>query len=231
MAKNYIAWAHDFLRAMYPALERKKYALSLVAYDEYDKPETLARSFKLDVGEGPKYKYDIIVGGYPGFTKPPKDFRPGPQYFKQFLSSTFSFDSHDWLVVFAADGPAIGNPEAQEQFGEFAAAHPDLTDDLVLAELERGGAKCGPKDSEQFMRSFSTRPFARFLGQFELISAEFKVASPYAGISVVRVWEAMAKARQADGATLTYKLGFEQFNGDLFSIETVPHRLARWPEK
>jgi hypothetical protein len=120
VTKNYVAWAHEFLRAMYPGLADKRYTLTLVSYHEYDKPSELTRWFALDVGEGPKYEYYRVVGGYAGLSpQPPKDFHPGPQYPKQLLSSGFRLDSHDRLEGFTVDGPGIGNAEVGVAFGKF----------------------------------------------------------------------------------------------------------------
>jgi hypothetical protein len=225
-ARNYVAWAHEFLLAMYPGLEGKKYTLSLVGYDEYDKPAPQYRSFMLDVGEGPKYEYTRIIGGWSGFEPPPKDFHIGPQYYKQLISTGFNFDAHDRLVMFAAQGTAIGNSDAQNRFEEFMASHPDVTDDVVLTELKSLGAKYGPNDREPFIRNFSTKSLSRFLGPIEVQSVRFLDAGGYAGVSVLGVWEVMVRVTQPSEKPLMYQVDFEEFNGDLVNLETYPNRLT-----
>jgi hypothetical protein len=224
--KNHVAWAQEFLRAIYPALNGKKYTLSLVGYDEYDKPGAQYRSFTLDVGEGPKFKYTRIFGGYAGPLPPPKDFHVGPQYYKQLLQSSFEFDSHDRLVQFSVEGPATGNPDAQDRFVEFATSHPKLTDDVVLAELTSLGAKYGPKDRDQFLQNFSTKPIARFLGPFEVEDVKFVGVSGYEGISVLGEWKVVTRVDREADAPLRYELDFEQYNGDLVELGIFPNRLT-----
>src|ERR1700676_86287 len=70
--KDYILWAQEFLRAVYPDLSGKKYVLTLEAYLEYDKPGLPARWLKMDVGEGPKDWRKGYIGGCTNEIVPPQ---------------------------------------------------------------------------------------------------------------------------------------------------------------
>jgi hypothetical protein len=50
---NYVAWAREFMRAMYPDLSGKKYFVTVQGGARYDEPDELLRSFKMYVGNGP----------------------------------------------------------------------------------------------------------------------------------------------------------------------------------
>jgi hypothetical protein len=205
-------------------MDAKKYALSLVAYYEYDKLDAEFRSFMLDVGEGPKYGYNRVIGGWAGSAPPPKGLHPGPQYYKQLLSAAFTFNAHGRLVAFSCQGPATGNPDAEDRFDEFAAAHPGMTDAVALAELETVGAKYGPGDRDQFMRNVATKPLARFLGPFQVQNTKFVNLSAYP-VAVLGQWDVLVKVTPVGESPLMYKLTFEQFNGDLVTLQTPPDRL------
>jgi hypothetical protein len=52
--KTYIRLGEDFLHALYPALNDKKYTITVETSFRYDDPTDVPRAFTLDIGTGPK---------------------------------------------------------------------------------------------------------------------------------------------------------------------------------
>jgi hypothetical protein len=226
--KSYAAWAQDFVRAMYPSLNDKKYVLSVDEWAAYDEPGAQARWLSLSVGEGPQGQYSKIIGGYAGFTPPPRDFHPGPQYFKQYLKAGFAFDEDDRLISFSASGVAVENSEVEGQCHDFLASHPSLTQNETNAALLRLGVKYGPGDKEAFEQNLPLKELSRFLGKIEMVSVSPvpDCVSP-SGVVQWVTWNVTFRILQSDGTRLPYLLFFDPFNGELTSVLTGP--LAALP--
>lgn len=65
--KTYIKLGEDFLHALYPDLNDKKYTVTLETSFKYDDPTDIPRVFTLDVGAGPKsLVLSCCFGGYVG---------------------------------------------------------------------------------------------------------------------------------------------------------------------
>lgn len=143
VTKNYAAWAQDFLRAIYPKLSDKKYVASEEGLFGYDESGAGARWLTLYVGEGPKGEYSQIIGGFAGTTPRPKDFHFGKQYYKQFLTARFTFDDHDRLWSYSAEGIAIGNAESRAQYNDYIVSHPGLTQAETDAAIHQAGVNFG----------------------------------------------------------------------------------------
>jgi hypothetical protein len=62
VTKNYIVWAQEFLRAMYPDLNGKKYMLTAETPVPYDRPGEPLHWLQLDVGDG--YKDYVITASH-----------------------------------------------------------------------------------------------------------------------------------------------------------------------
>jgi hypothetical protein len=84
-AKTEIVWAQEFLRALYPGLDGKKYTLTVETYLAYDQPGAPITWLRMDVGEGPKDWLKGYVSGCvnsvvePPFHWPwPKELGPEP---------------------------------------------------------------------------------------------------------------------------------------------------------
>lgn len=224
VTKNYVVWAHEFLRTMYPDLNGKKYFLSVEASEEYDKLGEPMKSLQIYVGEEVVFAPSrCCFGGYVGSAPPPENSHPWP---RQLLKSGFGFDSHDRLGSFGADGSAIGNPEVSATFGKLAGPHPEWTDAEVNAALKKAGVKYGPGDKEQFIKDLPIQKLDHFLGKLVVISVELLPVDRNA-TQAWPWWEVKAKATQPDGAELSYKLTFEPSKGDLTDIVQVPNPFDR----
>jgi hypothetical protein len=169
------------------------------------------------VGAGPK---DMILGylaGYEG-AKPPKDYKPGPVYPKQFLMVGFIFDSRGRLTSVAAQGPALGDEGANNALREWAFEHPESRDEKVAVELKRRGAKYSPADKQAFTGNLPVQVLQRFLGKLDIVSVEFYGLD---GATILPMWIVKAKTESSRADHLMYELWFEPFKGDLISIKTI----------
>lgn len=230
LSKNYVAWAQDFLRTMYPDLNGKGYFLSLESAGQYDNPGTPLPPTILYVGHGPEYEVLGMIGGCLDFgpvpppgahvaSPPPstEDCQIGPRHPKQELETGFRFDNHDRLVSFGAHGPAVGNPEALNKVTAQMRTHPEMTDSEIIAALKKAGAKYGPNDKELLLKNFPYTKLGRFLGNIRILSVDYTQPFPMSReIGPENPWwEVTAAATQRDGTVITYKFRFEEFKGNL----------------
>jgi hypothetical protein len=228
VSKNYVARAQDFLHAMYPSLNDKKYVQSVEGWVEYDESEAPLRRFTLYIGEGIKGQYYRVLGGYVGLVRP-KDFHPGYQFFKQFLTAGFNFDKHDRLVHFSAEGLAIKSAEARGEYFDYLKSHPDLTQAETNGQLRNAGCKYGPDDEQAFTKHLPLGVLERFLGPIEVVSVKpVEMVTSDSGVVQEVDWSVTVQTTRSDGTKLQYGLLFDSFNGDLIGLDTLP--LFRVPD-
>jgi hypothetical protein len=221
--KNYPAWAQEFLRSMYPSLNQKKLLVTAEGLFAYDEVGAQERWLTISVGNGPKGQYSKVIGGWEGWTPPPKDFHGGPQYYEQFLTAGFTFDKNDHLVSYAASGPAIGNADVEGEYFEFVDAHPSLTRAQIDRKLSQTKVKYGPGQQEEFTKHLPLGELSRFLGHIDGLSVEPNVVktSDSGEVEWVR-WKVSLTASVSGGERLAYVLSFDPFDGELVSLLHVP---------
>ena len=259
--KNYIKIGHEFLRAVYPDLNGKGYAITIETSLAYDGPTSVPNYFMLDVGAGPKFVViECCVQGYVGGVlptpplqwppelgaaptptpPPPQPIEKRPKFWdaegrvhpKQYLSTGFQFDNEGHLAGFTASGPEIGNPEADNKLAEIVNTHPKMTDAEIAAELKRLGAKYGPDDKEQFVKDLPLKKLEPFLGKLELISVSFlPLSENRTELGSWPYWMVELLATQRDGSKLKYHLAFDHFKGDLLTLATNPANPGKITKK
>ena len=219
---NNVQQAQEFLRLLYPDLNNKGYMMSVETSQAYDAPADAMSGFKVYIGERAVGAITGVVGGYRGPT-PPKDYRPGPSYATQFLTSDFTFHTSGRIVSFSVSGPAVGKPDAFERVLGEVTHHASLTDDEVVTILRREGVKYGPWNKDEFVRSLPLQKLATFLGKLASISAEFISRDEDHFVpSDFGIWKVTATATWKNGDTAKYEFDFELFKGDLTAISTIP---------
>lgn len=76
---SYVRIGREFLRALYPELNGKKYTITLETSVRYDDPKSVPKFFMLDVGAGAKYAViDCCIGGEMGTAPMPPSPMPYP---------------------------------------------------------------------------------------------------------------------------------------------------------
>lgn len=254
--KNEISWAEEFLRAVYPDLNGKKYGLTVETYSTYDPPRSPLQWLRLDVGEGPKEWLMGYSGGCTGTFTPPLPWeqsepRPNPQsapspaeqeqaqrkleklcpqgpiYPKQLLTAGFRFDTQGRLSSFTADGPFIDDREVGNKLYEIVQAHPDMSEKEIIAALKSLGAKYGPDDKEQFTRDLPLNELQRFLGKLELISVTSgPLSADRAELSSWPLWIVTARTILSDNTSVTYEMSFNRLKGSIQTLRVLPKREA-----
>ena len=243
--KNYIRIGHEFLRALYPELNEKGYSITIETSLAYDDLKSVPKYFMLDVGAGPKFVVlECCIQGYAGGTLPtpslpgsldseasasPRSSQAekrekywdaeGRVHPKQYLSTGFRFDDSGRLASFTADGPAIGNREADNKLIDLVNSRPGMSEQDIAAELKRLGAKYGPGDKEQFVKDLPLNELGRFLGKPELTSVNFSsLDSNRRNLGLWPNWEVTVLVTEANGTKLSYKATFDHFKGKLSSL-------------
>lgn len=225
VTKNYVAWASEFLRAMYPNLNGKGYILTLESAFNFDQPGAPLIPRVLYIGEGTEYvsRGDPVGCCFGYMAQPPKGFHPGFQHPKQFLRASFDFDGHDRLQSYSAEGSEVGNPEAAWSFTKQWRDQPLDADSAAAFLKEHTGAKYGPTDVEQFTKDLPLAKLEPFLGKMKVLSVGFPALDRNLNnLETWPWWEVTATAMQKDGSVIRYKLRFEHFKGDLTDIWADP---------
>jgi len=233
LTPNRLAVARDFVRTFYPNLNNKNYFLSLQTSLYYDKSsDPFAGLLVLNIGEGPKG--DVTPGNVvpkcpPGAVPiqkvPSGGFVGGgclnpSTTSEQFLSAGFHFDENGHLVWFTAEGPATSNATAKIAFGKAVGAGKVLMGAQLVAAFKHTGAKYGPDDKEEFVKTLPTMQLANFLGTLNVTSVRFApyLESDRSNFSDEMRWEVRAVAKRTDGTSATYRMEFEQYDGNLVSL-------------
>lgn len=143
----------------------------------------------------------------------------GTIYFKQFLEGKFWFDAEGHLTNF------IGTRRSHDEENAFASyilEHPEITRAEAITELKKRGAKFGPNDKAAFVQNLPISKLETFLGKLEILSVEIPIWSDYRpNPATWPDWTVIVRATRADGRQTLYELGFDQFNGELWDLETV----------
>ena len=222
LTKNYVAWAHEFLRTMYPALSGHKYSFTIETAIFFDSPDTLLEPAQVYVGERPKYDvrdYECGALSQPSIHPsplPPAEPQADPCLSPQALEGGFAFDSRDRLRSFAAHGPAVGNRQAANAFARFVLSRPGMTDADIAAALKKAGAKYGPDDEGLLIKNLPLANLERFLGKLTIVSVSHQPLDGNRNIlDAWPWWKVRADAKQRDGTVIKYECLFEPFKGDL----------------
>jgi hypothetical protein len=218
---NYVVLGRDFLRALYPRLNGHTYALSIEMSINYDVPQDAVHNLQLDVGEGSKGRILGYAGGWRG--EKPKDFKPGPIHPRQLLTAIFGFEKGQ-LLGFTASGPAVGNRDAREALAKLVRVeHPEMADEEANLQLKKAGAKYGPADREDFVRSLPIATLERFVGKLAITSVELcGTGSDGFRDSYWPDWTVQGTVTQLDGQRSAIRMYFEPFNGDLEALDVTP---------
>jgi hypothetical protein len=195
-----VRFAQQFLRALYPELNGKDYALSVETAISYDDLKGQPSILMVDIGAGAKFaRLECCLGGvtggslpmqlpYPpelGTPPPPPPATPPPAlppdpkkfwdsegraHFRQYLHASFAFDQRGHLNGFSAEGPALDHGDGGKGLREFVNAHPDASDADIIMKLKQSGVKYGPNDQQQFTKDLPLKKLEPFMGKLEVQS-------------------------------------------------------------
>jgi hypothetical protein len=220
-AEQNLEWAQKFLLTMYPDLRNQHYDLTTTVYSSFDVTLTRMRRLDMQIGVAPPGTIFGIVGGYIG-PNPPKDFKPGPAYAKQFLITNFIFNKSERISSFVAGGPEAERPEADQVEMNLRELSPEFTDAQADTELKKAGAMYVSTDKEKFLKSLPIAELEKLFGKLTVVSGEFKIlrdGDP--GPTGHAEWLVVIRAKQTGGTQLTYRMVFEPFKGALTNMDAV----------
>jgi len=242
---NRLSVARNFLRNFYPELNEKGYFLNLRSSFFYDKPSDpfggLLELTVRDLPEGDnrflpcppdaKVTRRLPTGGFIGGDCAEKGVPP-----QVYLSAGFHFDEKGHIVNFSAEGPATGNTTAKLAFRKAIGTSQDLTGAERIAALKRAGARFGPNDKEDFLKSDPLAKLENFLGRLQIISVEFAKFNrdDRSDFSDEMEWNVRAMASRTDGSATKYLLQYEQYDGKLVllcDLSTFPCSVGEPQEK
>jgi len=227
---NRLTVARDFLRTFYPDLNGKNYFMNLETSYYYDQPlnHPFGGLLELSIRDSPKGNNNFLPcppGSTPTQKLPSGGFIAGncpergipPQ---EYLSATFHFDEKGHIVTFRAQGTSAGNVTAKRTYEKDIDLSKHPTGAELIDALKRAGAKYGPDDKEEFVKSLPIRKLETFLGKLNIISVEFGPFSQEdrSDFSDEMEWDVRAVATRIDGGTTKYILSFEQYNGTLVGL-------------
>jgi hypothetical protein len=131
---------------------------------------------------------------------------------------------HDGEIIsFLASGE-LARSQQNDAMHKLIDSHPERSEDQEIHTLKEAGAKYGPADKEQFMKSLHLEKSEKILGRLKILLIEFNPPSPdHVGNFAAGAfqWVIHAEAELPDGTHTKYALGFEPFDGRLIGI----HRM------
>jgi hypothetical protein len=249
--KDRITLAHKFMRALYPDLAASR-TLTVETYLPYAKDDATISWLEVSIGEGPKDALLIYAGGclnqppaapipsLPAEFGPPdsptarsnislsqittsektKDCPSGPIRSKQFLAGTFWIGNDGRLTAYVVQSPR--DLDKMNAFAGVVLGHPEMSEAEVSVELKKEGAKFGPMDKDEFVKSLPLAALEPFLGKIQVLNVGFSpLQKNRNNVATWPDWRVKTKATRADGTEETYELMFDQFRGDLISLRLV----------
>jgi len=209
-----------FLRAFYPELFGKNLDLNLRTTHPIDDSWRQIYGIRFDV-----YLYNPLSER---MLNPPYDAKTGKQLSPLenpvLLEGLLSFNRDGSLQQTYVDGEVVHTKQNQA-IQELIESHPEWSEDQEIHALKEAGAKYGPADKEQFIKSLHLEKAERFLGRAKILSVDFNSPSPdHEGNFAAGAldWAVHAEAELPDGAHVKYLLSFEPFDGKLVGI----HRMG-----
>jgi hypothetical protein len=217
---DYIGRAMQLFRSLYPGLQRSyPRGLRAVIWDETDLFNR-APAFPDEVNPFTMSFYERSRPVEP----------PSPQHREFLVSAYIYFLSTGQLRALMVSGPFVR--ERAEMFEKEVNNHAEWSDGRVVKELKMAGAKFGPDDRAEFLRTLPLKALEPCTGRLEVVSADIRVRIGVDGDKreAGLTWVVRAKAYSLDGGYETdCTLMFEPFDGKLinYSITSAPKPIKR----
>jgi hypothetical protein len=122
------------------------------------------------------------------------------------------------LIIMSAAGPAAEG--RGDRFATVVKKHPEWSETQIKA-LDTEGAKFGPSHRAEFLQALPLQALRRFVGELEVVSADFHVDSSDihgTGSRIDVSWIVKATWHGPDGRDAGCTLAFEPFDGRLTMI-------------
>jgi hypothetical protein len=139
------------------------------------------------------------------------------------LNAYFVFDwqtEQKELVLLAASGPAV--TAQSDRFEQTLNAHPGWSDNEIIKALNEAGAKFGPNQQGEFLRSLQLKLLRPFVGELEVVSTEFQLRGTDPSHLVSPFWTVQAVWHGPKGQRKRCSFAFEPFEGKLTQLRREP---------
>ena len=211
--------AHDFLRELYPDLSERDGFLVFSTLLSFD--DSWRRLYKIEFNV---MRYHPLSER---MLNPPNDAKTGERYpppENTLLKGSILFDGKGWLHTFDAVGDVVHTKEV-EVFVELVDSHQDWSDKDARQALKKAGARYGPEERAEFIKTIQLEKFEHFMGKLELKSVESKPLpeNHSSGNTALGSYEWIVTVDRIlpNGKRFPYLLYFEPFEGRLIAIHKL----------
>jgi len=208
--------ARDFLREFYPDLSGRDGFLGFSTLQRFD--ASWQRLYKIEFSA---MRYD------PSSEKilnPPYDANTGKRFpppENTLLKGGILFDGKGRLHAFEAVGDVVHTKE-YDAFIKLLDSHREWSEEDASRELKKAGARFGPAEKSEFIKTFQLEKFGRFMGKLELKSVESEPLpeNHSQGNTALGSYQWMVTVDRilASGKRIPYVLRFEPFEGNLTAV-------------
>lgn len=213
--KNVFIATHDILKAFYPEIFGQGWFLDISAGQAVDNnswDEFVGFKFKV-MRFAPNFAWNPMHDASTGKMTPPSD--------NPTLLEGSIWTGHDGEILeFFAEGD-LASSRKLEDTRALIESHPEWSEEQEIHALKTAGARYGPADKEQFIKSLHWDRAEKLLGPLNIVSVEFNSPNPdhVGSFSAAALdWTVHAEAGFPDGRHIRYSFRFEPFGGKLTAI-------------
>jgi DNA (cytosine-5)-methyltransferase 1 len=197
-----------FLRALYPELADKQYAMCASTFAQFDQGWPFIPFLDVTVGRG---SCDPSKDGSFGV--------PQDTELRKVLSGRFEFDANGLLVDVFVQSDSLLSRTDNERIRKVVDMHQDWSDQQVADALKSAGAKFGPDDRKALTEKIPVNALEPFIGKFQIESSEFRLRHKQEPTSLAELyWTVDGESTVSDGRKLHWSLILEPFEGRLTSL-------------
>lgn len=160
-----------------------------------------------------------------GILNPPRDAKTGNQLAPApnpiLLDGTFLFSNSGRIEQMSALLGDEVHSDKNQAIHKLVESHPEWSEEQQIRALKEAGAKYGPADKEELVKTLRLDRAESILGHLKIVQVEFNVPNPdHTGnfAAGTLTWSVHAEAELPDGTRAKYALGFEPFAGRLIII-------------
>jgi hypothetical protein len=217
-----LSLAHDFLRTAYPELSGKDFTLNFSTNAPLDGSWREIYEILFKVITPPHLEVSPVTDSS-GLTTVLSE----EGVTSTVVQGRIRFTRSGRLVEFGAGDSEVIYSKQNADFRALVKSHPEWTPEQAAHALKDAGARFGPADKEQFIKSLQLEKFTGFMGRLTIESVEFQspLNDPNSDWPSSKwdeedssQWAVKVHSHWPVGDDWTYILFFEPFNGKLIGI-------------
>lgn len=212
-SRDTLVVAHDFLEAAYPDASGKGRFLSVCVGLPIDDSWRQVYGVKFQLTTLDHAQANLSAEASRGKPIPPSR---GEVIF----GGTFQFDGRGGIELMEAGEYDFVNWSKNRALETLIESHPEWSDAEAYNRLKEAGARFGPSDKDQFVRSIHLERFERVLGPLHLDSVKFNgLPIEHVGNFALVWWSVQAHVEASNGSSVIYAFNFEPFDGKLTGLK------------